>query len=548
MRVVRPRCSIIPLFLVAPRPLPSTRLAGIVVLIAMGGGAVACEQAPTDATMIIALEGEPSTLTVHLSSDLPGVMVAANVFNGLIGYDFDFQPTPDLAERWEQSADGLVYTFHLTDQARWHDGMPVTAADVEYTFNEILPSTHPRSGRWWGNVVSARATGPQTFVFELAEPYAPFLTLLGDTFGSGTLIMPRHVYAGSDARTNPANRHPIGSGPFRFSRWEPGALIELVRNDDYFKLGLPKLDRLVMQIVPDGATRLLAFERGELDFLHAYIVPYAAVPHLRQDPRLEILERGLEGLATNENLLLNLRNPYLGDARVRQAIAYAIDRESIIERALFGLGRVAHSHVNSGVAWAHTPEFDVYRAHDPDRSEALLDAAGFPADPAGRRFTLRLTHDAGKDVETRSAAIVRDNLRDIGIEVVVEAFDRPTYVDRTFRGWDFDLALQNFVSGPDPALGVSSRYHSKQIRKVPFVNAMAYRNAELDELMDAETRILDREQRAARWRRIQEILMQDLPVLPLFEFPVLNAVSSRFGDVVTKPSGYLQSREQAYLR
>lgn len=503
---------------------------------------------PARATMIVALEGEPATLTAHLSSDLPAVMVASNVFNGLIGYDFDFNPTPDLAERWEVSSDGLRYQFHLSPDARWHDGEPVTAHDAEFTFNEVLARVHPRASRWWSNVASAKAESKHTFTVTLKTPFAPFLTLVGTRLGSGTLILPKHVYQGSDPRTNRANRHPIGSGPFRFKQWRAGSFIELERNPDYFKPGLPHLDRLLFQIVPDAATRLLAFESGEIDFLHAYIVPYEAIGRLRGDDRFRVVERGLEGAATNENLLFDLRNPHLRDARCRQALAYAIDRQAIIDGALFGLGRVARSHINSGLSWVHSPAFDDYAVRDLTRAGALLDAAGFERQEDGLRFRLRLTHDAGKDVERRVATIIRDNLGEVGIEVQVEPFDRPTYIERTFRDWNFDMALQNFVTGPDPALSVTTRYHSKQILKVPFVNVMGYTNSEVDALMDADLLELERFRREEIWMRIQRVLMNELPALPLFEYPTLNLVSSVLEDVVTTPNGYLQSRELARLR
>ena len=500
------------------------------------------------ATMILALEGEPATLTAHLSSDVPAVMIASNLFNGLIGYDFDFNPTPDLAESWEVSSDGLRYVFHLNPDARWHDGEPVTAEDVAFTFNDVVAKVHPRASRWWNNVVSAEAESEHRFAITLKEPFAPFLTLLGNRLGSGTLILPKHIYEGTDPRTNPANRKPIGSGPFKLADWQPGSYIALERNNDYFKPGLPHLDRLVFQIAPDASTRLLAFERGEIDFLHAYIVPYEAVGRLREDPRFRVMERGLEAAATNENLLFNLRHRKLQDERVRRALAFAIDRKAIIDGALFGLGRVAHSHINSGLGWVHAGGFDDYDPRDLSKAEALLDAAGFERGVNGVRFGLRLTHDAGKDTERRAAAIIRDNLREVGIEVTVEPFDRPTYVERTFRGWDFDMALQNFVTGPDPALSVSTRYHSKQIRKAPFINAMGYSNAEVDGLMDADISELDRGRRVATWERVQQILMKELPVLPLFEYPTLNLVSAGLEQVVTTPNGYLQSREVARLR
>lgn len=499
-------------------------------------------------TMIVALEGEPTSLVPFLSTDITAIMVAANIFNGLVSLDFDFKPTPDLAKSWDVSGDGLTYIFELEPAAKWHDGKPVTAEDAAFSFNEIIAKAHPRAGSWWPNVEHAKAVGPHSFEIRLKEAYAPFLTLVGSLSGNGTGIMPKHVYAGSDPRSNPANLRPVGSGPFRFVRWDRGGFVELARNTAYFKPGLPHLDRLVFQITPDASARLLAFERGEVDFLHSYIVPYEAVGRLRQDKRFDIIDRGLEAVATNEFLLLNLRHAALKERRVRQALAHAIDRDSIQQRALFGLGKAARSHINSGLAWIYTDRFDSYRVRDLARANALLDEAGFARKADGKRFMLRITYDTGKDVEQRAATIIRSNLQEVGIDVVAQPFDRATYVDRTFRQWEFDMALQNFTTGPDPAFSVTPRYHSSQIKRAPFINAMGFANAEVDAILDSEFRIQDRAKRAEAWTRFQEVMMQELPVIPIFEYPNVNAASAKFVDVITTPGGYLENREHAALR
>ena len=498
-------------------------------------------------TFIVASEGEPGVLTAHLSTDTSAVMIASNVFNGLVAADFKLQPVPELAERWEVSPDERTYTFHIVKNAKWHDGKPVTAHDAAFTLNELTAKNHPRAGAWWPNVEFVRAVDDHTLVIQLKARYAPFMILLGNSLGMGTLIMPRHLYEGRDAKSNPANRAPIGSGPFKFSKWERGSHVELVRNPAYFRAGKPYLDRVVFRFVPDAATRLIGIEKGELDFLHAYIVPYNEVERLKKSPKVQVVNRGLEMVATNEFLFFNTRNGPLQDVRVRQALAHAIDRNEIRARALFGLGKVAHSHLNSSMGWAFTDKFDAYKTRDAAKANALLDAAGF-ARKDGRRFTLRLTWDSGKEVEQRTAEIIRSNLREVGIEVTLQTYDRATYIEKTYRQWDFDMAIQNSTTGPDPAIGVTRSYHTRQILKLPFVNAMAYSNKELDQLFDAEYSIIDVKKRASAWVRAQEILMRDLPGLPLFEFPVLNIASSGFINAVSGPMGYLEGRENVSLK
>ncbi|MCC7425343.1 MAG: ABC transporter substrate-binding protein [Alphaproteobacteria bacterium] len=528
---------------------PSRRavLAGTSAL-ALGAlaGPRARAQAPRrGGSLILALEGEPTSLTSHLATDTPAMMVANNIFNALVLLDEKLQPIPDLAQRWTVSPDGLTYTFELVQNATWHDGKPVTAADVEYTFNEILSKVHPRAGSWWPNVASARATGTHTFVFTLKAPFAPFLTMLGSVLSSGATILPKHIYEGTDPRTNPANARPIGSGAFRFQRWQRGSHIELVRNERYWKPNRPYLDRLVLQVLPDPAARLLAFERGEVDFLHWYIVPYDRVGQMRRDPRFQLLEKG-DAAATNGLMLYNHRHQHLRDVRVRQAIAHAINRQTIRDRALFGEGKVAQSHIGSNVAAYFTPDFDY--AFDPAKANAMLDEAGLRRGSDGRRFAVRIFWASGRDYEGRGAEIIRDNLRDVGVEATVQVFDRPSFIDRVFRQWDFDLAMQLFTTGPDPTISVTPRYHTRQIQRAPFVNGMGYSNPETDRLFDAEYRETDVPKRAAVWRDIQRNLMRDLPALPLFELPPIHAASAKFGDVVTGPQGYIQSREDAYQR
>lgn len=513
-------------------------------LLSASGGAWA--QTPKKGgSLIVAVENEPTTLGPHLTTDTPTFMVADNIYNALVLLDPKLQPIPDLAESWRVSGDGRTYSFSLNKAARWHDGKPVTAADVEYTFNDIIPKTHPRAATWWPNVASAKATDTHEFEIRLKEPFVPFLTMLGSVLSSGALILPKHVYEGTDPKTNPANARPIGSGPFKFSKWERGGYVELVRNDAFWKPGRPYLDRVVFQIAPDAAARFLAFERGEIDFLHWYIVPYDQVAKLRRDTRFNLVERG-DAAATNGFLLINVRNAPLKDARVRQALACGIDRDLLVRRALFGEAKVAKSHVSSNVPWAFTPDFAY--GFDPARANALLDEAGFGRKPDGKRFPLRLFWAAGRDYEGRGAEIIKDNLRALGIDVTVQVFDRPSFQERVYRQWDFDLAMQLFTTGPDPTISVNARYHTRQIQRAPFVNAMGYSNPTTDALFDGESRELDPVKRQAIWREIQKQLLTDLPALPLFELPAIHAVSAKYADVVTGPQGYIESRENAYER
>jgi len=494
-------------------------------------------------TLIIAIEEQPPGLNTVTAPTLGTAMIASNLFSQLVRLSPTLEPTPDLADRWDVSADGLVYRFRLNPRARWHDGRPVTADDAVFSFQE-LNALSPRASSWVVNVESFNAEDPHTFVIRLKRPFAPLLAVLGD-INSNVAIYPRHRWPGPDHRANrEQNQAPTGSGPFRFSSWVRGRYVELLRNPTYFKPGLPKLDRLIIQFTPDRASREIAFEGGEVDFLYSYLVPINRLRHFRADPRFTVVEGGLSS-ATNLFLLFNTQNPSLHNVAVRRAIAHAIDRRGVTDKALFGEGRIAQSALGSAIRWAYTPVFDRY-GYDPATAERLLDSAGLLRNREGKRFPLRLANVVGTPAHDRTAEMIQSNLADVGIDARIDNADVAAFLEAVFAKHDFDLALQLFTTGPDPTISVPHRYRQSTIGQA-YANAMQYVNPELESLLLREPSILNQDQRAGTWRRIQEILGTDVPVLPLFEVPAIQLVSSRFCEVVSTGAGYLDTRERARL-
>lgn len=510
--------------------------------LALGLGGSSASLAQPESVFVVAAEGEALTLTAHLAGDVPSYLVASNIFNGLVKLDYDFNPVPDLATDWEVSDDGLLYTFNLDPDASWHDGEPVTADDVVFTI-DVLSEHHARRSTWLPFVTDVVATDDHTVEFRLDAPFAPLMTILGSPVNSGALIIPQHVWGdGQDIAEHPANAAPIGSGPFVFSEWVRGSHVEMVRNEDYFKEGLPGVDRLIVQFLPDEAARTLAFESGEVDFMHQFIVPLADLERLSADDRFQIIDSGAEAIGPLELLLFNLRHEHLGRTEVRQAIAYGLDREALREFAAFGAGGPAHSHLHSGLTRFHTSEHDVYE-HDLDLANQMLDDAGLTRDADGTRFSVRLAVTPGRAYEPRAAEVLVDQLSQMGIAAALETSDRVTFIDTVFVNSDFDLALQTLTSGPDPTISVSPRYHTRQQLPQPFVNTMGFSNTELDEIIDTEFQVVDEAERRTLWVRAQAILMEELPILPLFEVPITQGASAGFGDVVTDPQSYIENRE-----
>ena len=494
-------------------------------------------------TFIKAIENEPASLDYLFGKDFGALTTMTNIYNNLTRLDFDFNPTPELAESWTISDDGLTYTFQLREGVTWHDGMPFTSADVEFTLREMTCPNHNRSKSWCPRVESFSTDGDHTFIIKMKEPFAPLMTILSD-YNSGTLIRPKHVWEGQVNGDNPQLFEPkVGTGPFVFSKWVRGSHIELVRNDNYFKPGLPYLDRVVIQFLPDEAGRLAALENGDIDMLHSYILPYERVNEFRADPRFEIVEHGNEATGTNGNLLMNHDNAYLQHKLVRQAVATSLEKTDIAEAALFGAGVPTHAHVHPGVKWVYFPEFDY--SYDPDKANAMLDEAGFPRGDDGIRFKLSIFWAFGRAFEGRAAEVIRSQLADVGIEVETQSYDRPSFIEKVFTKRDFDMALQLFTTSPDPTLSVVHRYKSATIGNA-FANAAGWVNEDYDHLTDIEVGITDVAERAGVWRQIQEILMDELPGYPLYGMPNMQLVRSGFSDVIHGPIGYNGILDKAY--
>ena len=202
--------------------------------------------------MNIVIAPEPPTLVLAINQQTPTNLVAAKIYQGLFVYGFDLKAVPCLAESWKMSADGLTYTFKLRRGVSWHDGRPFTAADVIFSYRDMLIQTHSRARTTMATVANYAAPDDHTVVIKLKQKFAPFINALD------LPIMPKHLYEGKDFRTNPANQTPIGTGPFKFAEWRRGEYVRLVRNEKYYKPGLPYLDEIYFRVIPDAATRVVA--------------------------------------------------------------------------------------------------------------------------------------------------------------------------------------------------------------------------------------------------------------------------------------------------
>jgi peptide/nickel transport system substrate-binding protein len=462
-------------------------------------------------TLKLLVDPEPTTLVTLTNPADPSMLVSAKVTEGLLTYDFDLNPKPQLATSWSVSADGREYAFKLRRGVKWHDGADFTSQDVVYSIL-LLKEVHPRGRATFAGVADVEAPDAHTAVIKLARPVPYLIHALA---ACESPMVPRHVYAGIDIGTNPNGNAPIGTGPFVFKEWHRGSHIVYERNPNYWDRPKPYIDRLVVQFIPDTAARISAIETGSIDLAPATPVPLREMDRLRSLPNLRFETNGYQYTNQVVRIEFNLDSPYFRDVKVRRAIAHAIDRNAVLKTAWYGYGELALGPISPALRRFHVEDLPSY-CFDPQRAEQLLDEAGYPRGADSIRF--RLNHDfipAGEGYQY-TAECVKHALARVGIEITVRSQDFPTYIRRIYTDREFDFATNRANNMFDPSAGVQRLFWSKNFRRgVPFSNGSNYANREVDGLLESAAVEPDPAKRFEYFARFQNIVVQDLPDLTL---------------------------------
>lgn len=472
-------------------------------------------------TLVHAIASDPHHLMPPLTSSSITAAPGSAAIEGLVTLRWEKDrvvPKPALAESWDISPDGLTYTFHLRKGVKWHDGQPFTAEDVKFTIEEVVIPYHPLGKRVWGNLDSITVPDPETVIIKLKEPFALLLNMLGVGYGFGGII-PKHLYEGTDIPNNPYNGKPVGTGPFKFVKWDRGSQIEFERNTGYWDPERPYLDRVVFRIVPDSTTLVGALLAGQVDQVDWTGVPYGQLPRLQADPSIKFSDVP-QGAAGLELIKFNLRHPILKHKLVRQAIAYAIDTDLVHQVVFSGFSHPATAHVSSALGldnWNENQPLSRY-GYDPDKANQLLDQAGFPRGADGTRFKLTHTFATLQDFQTPFATLLVEQLGKVGIKVEPRPMEYAAFLETVYTKWDFEMMAHTMNTGPQPEFYTSRLYVSSNIKQgVTFSNAEGYENPDIDSLFAAVPVEPDQKKRAQILDQIQETLAEDLPLLPIWE-------------------------------
>ena len=498
------------------------------VIVAVIFAAASCRSPVSDKPpnyLVLGIEANPSQLDPRYATDANSVRIGNLIYNSLLRADEKMRLQADIAESWRM-IDTRTYLFDLRKEVRFHDGRPLTAADVKYTFESIAdPNNRSPKRGLLKPLDSIELTGRHQLRFHLSSSHAPFV----DQFSLG--IVPRGSAYGA--------KPPLGSGPFILESVESGEKVTLKANANYWQ-GKPSLPGLVFKIVPDAMVRALEFKKGSIDFMQNDLEP-DMLPWLGSHTIADI---GAYQGTTYQYIGINLTHPILKQLKVRQALALAIDRGSIIRHLLKDTA-IAANGLLAPLSWAYDDAVPRW-PHDPARAKQLLDEAGF-RDPDGDgpvpRFRLSFK-TTNIDLRRRIAEALKDQLQQVGIELEIRSYEWGTFYSDVKKG-NFHLYSLAWVGVMDPDIQYQM-FHSS-MAPPNGDNRGHYSNAAVDRLLEQGRVSADGAQRKRIYGEIQRILAQDLPYVPLWWWKNVVAKKPNLQGFVPYPDGDLISLKKVAL-
>ncbi|MBI3379057.1 MAG: peptide-binding protein [Nitrospirae bacterium] len=492
--------------------------------------------------LIVGSIGEPSNLIYMLASDSASHDIAGLMFNGLVKYHTDLSVIGDLAESWDISKDGLVITFHLRKGVKWADGAAFTADDVKFGYDTIINEKTPTAYKEdFLQVKKAEVLDKYTFRVTYEKPFAPALTSW-----SGIVVLPKHILEGKDITKIEFGRNPIGLGPYKLKRWTPGQELILDSYREYFE-GRPYIDRYVYRLIPDLSTMFLELKAGSIDMMG--LTPIQYTKQTNTDFFKNNFQKFRFPVFAYTYMGFNLKHPFFQDKRVRQAIAYAIDKSEIIDVVLFGLGSPATGPYVPNT-WPYNPNVKKYE-YNPEKAKELLKEAGWEdtngdglLDKDGNPFRFTIFTNMGNTLRKNAATIIQWRLAKIGIKVEIRALEWSTFINEFIDKKRFEAVILGWSIGLDA--DQYDIWHSSKTKEKEF-NFISYSNPEVDELLEKGRRTFNMEERKKAYFRIQEILAEELPYLFLYVPDATPVVHARFKGIKPSPIGITYNLPKWYV-
>lgn len=494
--------------------------ASIALLVGCGGEKKGAGGGTAKDTLVIALMSSPTNLDSRVGNDNASGRMFDLIYSGLIKVTPDMDYAPDIAEKWETPDDKTI-VFHLNPNARFQNGQPVKASDVKWTYDSLMAPdfvTSKRSG--YDAVDHIEAPDDHTVIFKLKEPNAGIFANL--TLG----ILP------TGADTNVYRMRPIGAGPYKVVDFRPDDRVVLEAFDQWHG-GAPKIKHVIVRIIPDATTRVLEMRRGTVQF-EVNEIPFENIAEFDKNPDFKTVKT--PG-SVYQYIAINLRDPNLSKLAVRQALAYAIDRDRIIRDIQRGYAKPTDTMLAEG-HWARAENLPTY-PYDPAKAKQLLAQAGYPN---GFSFVFKTSQDA--EANSR-AQVIQQMLKQVGVTMQIQSNEMSTFFADIGKG-NFQMysLSRNGVQDPDFYYVI---FYSKNLPP-EGQNRGYYINPKVDQLLLEGRSTFDRARRKQTYVEVQKIVQQDLPYISLYLQSNVAVMRNNIDGYVQYPAGFWLSVPQMSIR
>ncbi len=501
---------------------------------------------------ITALLGDASYLNPVLASDSASASINSLVYNGLVKYDKDLNIVGDLAERWEIKNNGKIIIFYLRKNVLWHDGTKFTAKDVKFTYEKLVdPDIKTPYSADFNLVQKCEIIDDYTIKFVYKQPFVPAL----ESWGIG--IIPEHIFnkPNIDFHKNPANRKPIGTGPYKFLQWITDEKIELIANEKYFE-GRPYINKVVFRIIPDQSVQFLELLNESIDSMNLSSDQYYAYKeffknyHKFSYPSFSYTYIGF-----------NLKKELFKEKIVRKAIAHAINKDEIIKGVTLGKAKPATGPFPPH-SWAFNNNVKDYE-YNPELAKSLLKSVGYEdIDGDGTlekkvngniiKFQFTLMTNQGNTTRRLVAEVVQQQLKKIGIKVDIQIVEWSVFINNFINPRNFDAVVLGWALSIDPDQYLI--WHSEQNKPGQY-NFVSYKNSEVDKLLILGRTEFNFEKRKKIYQKIHEIIHSDIPYIFLYYPDSMPVVHNRIKNVELGKTGigwnfikwYIPKEQQKYL-
>ena len=501
-------------------------LLGVVAAVALATMPLASAQ-QRGGTLIAAFSADPAGFDPVRGPSGMSHVVIEQVYSTLMLLDPDANPIPGLAASYEMSEDGLEYVFHLREGVTFHNGDPLTAEDVKFSFDRLR---EPESGYSYGSQVETieevEVVDPLTVRFKLSQRTGPFLIYMA--FPGSSIVPKKLVESGHDL-----NAQPVGSGPFKFVSYQPRSAIKFARNDDYYEEGKPYFDAMEYRIISDITALSNAVMSGVVNFSNE--IPPKDWAAIQSNP--ELVGRSIEG-SRYYWLLPNNEKPPLDDPRVRQAIAHAIDRQAIVAGAFFGQATPITGGVVPEWNWGYAGLDHFTPGANPEKAKELLAAAGHPDG-----FETSITIASSFPAMVAMAPIIQANLQAVGINAKIGTMEIPRYWDEVWSTSNFDITTMYWLSPlADPDDFVTNNYKCGMA-----INVQKSCSAAMDRVLAEAKAAPTQDERKQLYRQMQELSLEEMGIVPLVNGWILIAHTKGLQNYHPMRTGFLKTLKDAWL-